>query len=285
MLDLDANRPPQGPRDAATVVLLRDEDGRLEVFCVKRHGKIAFAGGAIVFPGGKVDPSDHDPAWEQLVATQPGRLTDLAADAKTARATVVAACRELLEEAGYLPLVAKDAAELPSELRHDSSKLIGWLNSERQQIDGASLVPLSRWLTPEVETRRFDTRFFLHHASRSARPTHEGHENTESFWASANDTLAQFDEGKIQLLPPTHRTLTWLSAFSNVASALRAAESHTLEIICPRFVQHVDDQGTTLALAMPGDPEHELATALSTGPSRFVLRGERWVPESYRPSR
>jgi 8-oxo-dGTP pyrophosphatase MutT (NUDIX family) len=288
MLDLDVNRAANAspaPRDAATVILLRDEGGRLEIFCVKRHGKIGFAGGAIVFPGGKVDPSDYDPRWEPLIATQPARLADLAADASVARATVVAACRELLEEAGYLPLAGLDEAELPAELRHDSGRLVEWLQSERMQIDGASLVPLSRWLTPEAETRRFDTRFFLHRANPRARPTHEGHENTESFWASAKDTLTQFDEGKIQLLPPTHRTLTWLSTFSSVASALLAAERHTLDIICPRLIQQVDTEGTTLALAMPGDPHHEIGTALSEGPSRFVLRGERWLPERYRPSR
>jgi 8-oxo-dGTP pyrophosphatase MutT (NUDIX family) len=285
MLDLDADRPAPPHRDAATVILLRDSGTSLEVFCVKRHGNIRFAGGAVVFPGGKVDAGDHDPCWQELVATQPERLGGLAADRSVAHATVVAACRELLEEAGYLPLAGGADPELPVGLRHDSSQLIAWLKSENLKIDGASLVPLSRWLTPEAEARRFDTRFFLHRASARAKPTHEGRENVESFWASPQDTLAQFEDGRIQLLPPTHRTLSWLTAFPNVTAALQAAERHTLETICPRLVQLVDSQGTTLALAMPGDPEHGLAETLSAGPSRFVLRGERWVPEDYRPSR
>ena len=281
MLDLNATRAPAIPRDAATVVLLRDGHGKFEVFSVKRHGKIGFAGGAIVFPGGKVDPADQDPAWEHLFATQTKRASELAETPQVARATVVAACRELLEEAGYLPLTGDAlSAERFAELRIDSSKLIAWLKSEQRRLDGASLVPLSRWLTPEAEARRFDTRFFLHRASESAKPTHEGYENTASFWATPQDTLAQFDRSEIQLLPPTHRTLAWLSSYSDVTSALEAANAHTLAIICPRLIQQVDDMGTTLALALPGDPEHDIRYALSEGPSRFVLRGERWLPEN-----
>ncbi len=281
MLDLDATRAPNSPRDAATVIMLRDANGAIEAFCVKRHGKISFAGGAIVFPGGKVDPSDHDPAWAALLASDVRRTDELADNATVARATVVAACRELLEEAGYLPLVGDSPSNEHFEaLRRDSGKLIEWLTTEHRRLDGASLVPLSRWLTPEAEARRFDTRFFLHRASATAKPVHEGHENTESFWASPREALAQFDRSEIQLLPPTHRTLTWLAPHANVASALEAATAHTLAIICPRLIQHVDSQGTTLALAMPGDPEHAVSALLSEGPSRFVLRGERWIPEN-----
>ena len=283
MLDLDATRKPNAPRDAATVIMLRDGRGELEAFCVKRHGKIGFAGGAIVFPGGKVDPSDHDPAWQGLFATEPTRSDELAADPLLARATVVAACRELLEEAGYLPLTGDaPSSEHYETLRRDSSKLIEWLTNDKRRLDGASLVPLSRWLTPDAEARRFDTRFFLHRASGTAKPIHEGYENTESFWVTPKEALMQFDRGEIQLLPPTHRTLSWLASHETVTSALEGAAKHTLDIICPRLVQHIDDQGTTLALAMPGDPEHTIVHSLSEGPSRFVLRGERWIPENLR---
>src|SRR5262245_62424730 len=80
-------------RPAATVVILRDGRQGLEVFMVVRHHEIDFASGALVFPGGKVDPHDADPAWDLLApyaASAPGR------------AFVVAAARETFEEAGLM---------------------------------------------------------------------------------------------------------------------------------------------------------------------------------------
>ena len=75
-LDLDPNRPVVAPREAATLILVRDRapnaakgEPRLEVFCVVRHTKSGFLGGAVVFPGGKVDAADRDPAWSETTTT------------------------------------------------------------------------------------------------------------------------------------------------------------------------------------------------------------------------
>src|SRR5260221_14786458 len=78
------------PRPAATVLLLRDGAAGLEVFMVVRHYAIDFASGALVFPGGSVDPGDHD------LAAQVGRC------AAGATALHVAAIRETFEECGVL---------------------------------------------------------------------------------------------------------------------------------------------------------------------------------------
>src|SRR4051794_20987997 len=61
---------PAEPRDAATVVLLREgtsagaADGP-EVYLLRRQASMAFAAGMCVFPGGGVDPRDfdHEVAW------------------------------------------------------------------------------------------------------------------------------------------------------------------------------------------------------------------------------
>jgi 8-oxo-dGTP pyrophosphatase MutT (NUDIX family) len=50
MLDLKPDREPTIPADAATVVLARDGEAGLEIFCVERSKQSRFLGGAIVFP-------------------------------------------------------------------------------------------------------------------------------------------------------------------------------------------------------------------------------------------
>jgi len=54
-----AGRPPAVPRDAATVILLRQAPG-VEVFLLRRTDALEFAPGACVFPGGSVDERDGD---------------------------------------------------------------------------------------------------------------------------------------------------------------------------------------------------------------------------------
>src|SRR5581483_7746868 len=88
-----ADQKPVTPRPAATVVILRDAPAGLEAFMVVRHHEIDFASGALVFPGGKVDAHDADPAWEQL--------PPFAAPAPE-RAFMVAAARETFAEAGLV---------------------------------------------------------------------------------------------------------------------------------------------------------------------------------------
>src|SRR5262249_49373210 len=95
-LDLDEKREEVAPRDAATLVLVRDGASGVEVFCVERHKKSGFLGGAIVFPGGKLDAGDEDGAWDARVTRS--------AFAGRERALAIAACRESLEEAAILPI-------------------------------------------------------------------------------------------------------------------------------------------------------------------------------------
>src|ERR1700691_5318350 len=100
MLDLDPSPTGVPPKDAATLVVVRDGAAGLEVFCVERQ-KVGFLGGAIVFPGGKLDPGDLDPAWAEQTSSPPARSS---ADDRTRRGLGVAACREALEEAAILPV-------------------------------------------------------------------------------------------------------------------------------------------------------------------------------------
>lgn len=267
MLELAPDQPPPPPRPAATVLLLRERpEGGLEVCVMQRSPDSAFMGGAIVFPGGRIDPADAPTRYAgHLVLPTEGEWLD--DDGLTAR---IAACREAVEEVGLVPLVG-DAD--PQSLRAD---LHAGLVASGAKLDLAALVPLSRWVTPEAEKRRYDARFFVARAPTGQTPRSDEHEAVQVLFATPASLLAQGDEGRIALFPPTHRTLEWLSRFATVDAALVAARTPPmLEPICPRFAL----DGGVPTLALPGDPLHELRTPRIVGRSRYVLRDARWVAE------
>ena len=278
VLDLDPDRPAVAPRDASTLVVVRDAPaGGLEVFLVERQ-KVGFLGGAVVFPGGKLDRDDLDPAWARCSNAPREPAVPWAADEATLRGLAVAACREALEEAAILPLIGgelsrEELVDWRGRLRETSLRDL--LASRGLGLDLAALHPFARWITPAAESRRYDTRFFLFVASRSLEGAHDDHETTASFWAPPGQVLGRFRAGELQLAPPTHRTLEILEATRDASDAVAEAERACLEPICPRLVTQRD----TVALVLPGDPEHEVRQARSPGKSRYVLRNGRFLPE------
>jgi 8-oxo-dGTP pyrophosphatase MutT (NUDIX family) len=273
LLDFDPTRAAPTPRDAATVVVLRDTEGPLEIFCVRRHARSAFLGGALVFPGGKVDAADADDAWGDLCGPLHPRAARFAGGVDP-RALAVAACRELLEEAGVVPL-QDGSADVVTTLRRDlASGFASALRSHRQRLALDRLVPFGRWVTPEAESRRFDARFYLLELPQGQTPVHDAHEVTIGFWATPAAVLDGFARGDHQLAPPTTRMLEVLAHAHAVRGAFELAEAQSLQPICPRFV--VDDvRGPYLAL--PGDPDHELREQRVAGATRFVLQDGRFV--------
>lgn len=282
MLDLKPGRPVAAPKDAAALVLLRDGNDGVEVFCVERNKQSGFMGGALVFPGGKLDATDSDSSWLDL--TTPPRAPRASAEPFTRdgthlRALAVAACRESLEEAAILPVTAPvacaDLFALRARLKADAGALASFLRARGIRLDLAALQPFSRWITPEAESRRFDARFFVSIAPEGQTGAHDERETMASFWATTAEILRRFDAGEVHLAPPTHRVLSLIGEHEDAASVLAMAASSCLDPICPRLVP----QGDTMALTLPGDPEHEVREARVKGPSRFVLRGERWLSE------
>ena len=155
--------PPEA-RPAATVVLLRDGAAGLEVLLMRRPDTMAFAPGMHVFPGGRVDPATDS------LPTVIGTLPDGSwAPEPLARAIAVAAIRETFEEAGVLLAV--------TDGRHPSQDPAGWPptaapasatgpsragpHRRHLHVDTDLFAPWAHWITPEVESRRYDTRFFL----------------------------------------------------------------------------------------------------------------------------
>jgi len=222
------------PRDASTVVLLRDGPAGLQVHLLRRVASMAFAAGMHVFPGGRVDPADAAIDVD-LPAGWP-RLLGAEGDVALARSLVVAAVRETFEEAGVLltddPLPADLAAS-----RTLSFATLGVHPATRL------LRPWGRWVTPEVEPRRYDTRFFvaaLPAGQRAAADDAGGEADRAAWWAPA-EALARHRDGELAMLPPTSFTLAELSEYADTAAVLAAAEARDCRPVLPRFLVEGED--------------------------------------------
>jgi 8-oxo-dGTP pyrophosphatase MutT (NUDIX family) len=296
LLNFDQNQAPAAPpppAPAATVVVLRQiadlpsaprSSAGLEVFCVRRHQRSGFLGGAVVFPGGKVDVADTLPIWTELAGKAHPRIAALAGAGEDAlasvRALAVAACREMLEEAGIVPVDPPASMEVVEALRkeaggRDHAVFPAALAQRGLRLTLEKLVPWARWITPTAEPRRFDARFFLLELPLGQVGRHDDHETTMSFWAPPAEVLDRAARGEIFLAPPTSRTLELLAGVSSVAGAVALAAEQSLRPICPLFVP---DPAAPF-LALPGDPAHAVRERAVAGPTRFVLREGRFVSE------
>ncbi|WP_424528408.1 NUDIX hydrolase [Sphaerisporangium viridialbum] len=258
---------PVPARDAATVVLLRrvhglggpgEAEGELEVYMLRRKASMAFAAGAYVFPGGSVDPRDADQtvAWAGPAPETWGRL--FGADTGTARGLVCAAVRETFEESGVLlagpsadTVVADttgDDWEADREALVDRRLSLGEFLNKRGLVLRADLLrPWSHWITPEVEHKRFDTRFFVAAMPPGQRTRDVGGEADQVAWLPPARALGRANDGEIFLMPPTIRTLTELAAFDDVAAVL--ASERRIVTFQPRAAE-VDGE---MWLVIPGE--------------------------------
>jgi 8-oxo-dGTP pyrophosphatase MutT (NUDIX family) len=277
LLDFDPSQEPVTPKDAATIVVARDAPGGPEIFCVERNKKSRFMGGAIVFPGGKLDDSDRSDEWITLSTPPPRMRDELAPDLPTLRALSVAALRETLEEAALLIAdgPVSDGEVLALRAKTEPGALAAFLRERRLRLDAASLHPLARWITPTAETRRYDARFFLAVAPQGQTGAHDMQETMSSLWTRPSDVLARFDRREVQLAPPTHRTLQLLSHATGVAEMLSIADQACLLPICPELKMG----DGVLMLTLPGDPQHQVPEKRIAGGTRYVLRDEHWQSE------
>lgn len=280
MLDIDPLRDGPSPRPAATVILLRDGGGGLEVFLVRRTKGASFMGGAYVFPGGKLDAADSDPAiLARVTGPDPEaarRALDEDLDPPAALALYVAALRETFEESGVLFATAParlDLAAARARLATGTSFAALALDLDLA-LDAVALVPFARWVTPAVEQRRFDARFFVAIAPPDIDACHDDAETITSTWKTPRDAIAEHTQGTIDLPPPTLRTLEELTAYARADEALAAARARRPPLVRPVFRDLGDG---TWILALPGDPEHPEREATLPGPTRFTLRDGRFL--------
>ncbi|AUX23017.1 NUDIX hydrolase [Sorangium cellulosum] len=262
------------------MIILRDGPSGLEVFCVRRHASSSFLGGAVVFPGGKVDAQDGAEVWRDRATEPRARVAAFATDAMPARALCVAACRETLEEGAILPVdppASGDEVDAIGRELAAGAPLDAVLRRRGLKLALAELVPWARWITPAAESRRFDARFFLLPLPPGQVGRHDGRETTMSLWAAPSEVLERAAHGEFFLAPPTSRTLELLSGVADVRSAVALSERQSLLPICPRFVP--GDGAAPPYLALPGDPSHEIRERRTAGPTRYVLRDGRFIAE------
>ncbi len=256
---------PAAPRDAATVMLLRPADGgrSFEVYMLRRKPTMAFAPGACVFPGGSVDSrdADEDLAWAGPPPEQWGRV--LGAPPELARALVCAAVRETFEESGVLlagpshqEVVADaTAGEWEADRRAllDRTMSLAQLLARRGLILRSDLLRAwSRWITPVIEPRRFDTRFFTAALPAGQRTRDVGGEASAVRWITPAAALDLARAGQIDLWLPTAVTLGELARHPDAGSVLAAARTVT-----PLLPELTEADGA-LWLTVPGGLEYPL---------------------------
>ncbi|MCC5811039.1 MAG: hypothetical protein JJU06_11750 [Ectothiorhodospiraceae bacterium] len=231
---------------SATVLLLRDTPAAggnassLEVLLLERHLNSDFAGGALVFPGGKVDASDHrleDARWSGPALDEWRTLLGVGSS-ELALALLVTAVRETFEESGVLLAHRDDGTPITDqELRTPSfaqarSRLqargqhwdwSGWLRDERLVLDLGRLAFWSWWVTPEGQHRRFDTRFFAALMPAGQTADHDDLETTSMRWCAPAEALEAQARGEFTVIFPTRCNLRDLAHFSTAADAWDAA--------------------------------------------------------------
>lgn len=254
---------PVAPKRAATVMLLKDTDGTPAVHMLRRRASMAFAAGAYAYPGGGVDPRDDDHLVRWAGPTRAWWADRLGVDdERAAQAVVCAAVRETYEEAGVLlagptaDTVAGDATG--EDWEADRAAVAARELSFAEFLDRRGLVLRSdllgawaRWITPEFESRRYDTWFFVAVLPEGQRTRNASTEADRTVWISPRDAADAYDRGDLLMMPPTIATLRQLTAYTTAAGALTAAPARDLTPVLA--TARLEDG--EIVLAWPGHDE------------------------------
>lgn len=225
-------------RPAATILLLRD-DPTFEVLMVKRHHQIDFASGALVFPGGKTAPGDHDEAWA-------GHCLAWETTDPDQRPLRIAAIREAYEETGIILGARADGSAFDGD---------EWAHSQRQAVDRgelpfldvvtrldlrldlSSLTEFARWITPPIMPKRFDTWFYLARATDKQLAASDGREIVDAEWIEPAEALRLAAAGERTVIFPTRMNIQLLAEASSADDAVARAEARELVPVLPKIEQ------------------------------------------------
>ncbi|MFF4790046.1 NUDIX hydrolase [Streptomyces sp. NPDC001276] len=241
----DGSLTPVAPKRAATVMLLKETGSGPAVHMLRRRASMAFAGGAYAYPGGGVDPRDDDHHVRWAGPSRAWWADRLGVDEKAAQAIVCAAVRETYEEAGVL-LAGPDADSVVGDTtgadwEADRAALVARELSFAEFLDRRGLVLRSdllgawtRWITPEFESRRYDTWFFVAALPEGQRTRNASTEADRTVWIAPAEAAAGYDRGELLMMPPTIATLRQLMPCGSPAEALTAARSRDLTPVLAR---------------------------------------------------
>ncbi len=237
--------------DAATVILVRDTPAGPEVFLQRRVNRMTFAPGMYVFPGGRVETSDPDLPWEGP-SGQPFARPEAARPTASFRAVTAAGARETWEEAGTALAhgPAGPVVERPARADADFGE---WLVERGFRVAGSSLLAWSHWVTPEVESRRFDTRFLVTRLPAGQGAVDRGRESDHSSWFRPAAAIAAAGAGEMPMLPPTVHALQELADFDSTAAILAEAAHRAPRPLLPRPVLVADELQWQLEDAYTGE--------------------------------
>jgi 8-oxo-dGTP pyrophosphatase MutT (NUDIX family) len=226
-------------RDAATVVLLRDGAGGLEVWLLTRVAQMVFAGGMAVFPGGRVDDADADLPF--AAGAEAATAAQFACDATQARALLGAAVREVFEETGVLlSIPSADLSGARTDVEAGRVSFGELLRANNLVVDAEALHPWSRWVTPAGEVRRYDTRFFLGAVPDGVEAQDVTSESSSAGWFGVGDAIEQAQRGDLGMMPPTILTLSSLADFTSVAEAIATSPERSMDPVRPKVKRGPD---------------------------------------------
>ena len=254
---------------AATVLLVRDCGDELEVLMVKRSKRPPF-GNLYVFPGGKIDESDKD----LNITNFCNGLNDEQASIKLGvdeggLSYWVACARECFEEVGILLAIKNNGEELDlnGEDKHkfdnyrrmlleNKISLLEICKKEDLSLNLNNIEPFSHWITPEIEIKRFDTRFFIAYIPAKQTERHDGNELTDSVWISPKKALDKSLNGEMPMIMPTIRNLQQCLEFDSGQKLLEYQSKLTnddIPSILPKFFKN---EGKWVGL-LPGDEDYD----------------------------
>ena len=254
---------------AATVLLVRDCDNVLEVLMVKRSKRPPF-GNLYVFPGGKIDESDKD----LNITNFCNGLNDEQASIKLGvneggLSYWVACVRECFEEVGILLAKKNNGQELDLNgadkhkfnnyrrmLLENKISLFEICKKENLSLNLNNIEPFSHWITPEIEIKRFDTRFFIAYIPAKQTERHDGNELTDSVWISPKKALDRSLNGEMPMIMPTISNLQQCLEFDSGQKLLEHQSKLTnddIPSILPKFFKN---EGKWVGL-LPGDEDYD----------------------------
>ncbi len=227
---------------AATILLLRDEPV-FEVLMVERHANINFAGGALVFPGGRIDKGDADPRWREHCLG----FDDIPEDQVAPK---MAAIREAFEETGILLARKKgDDAFVDDDFTQsvdawrgaveaDDAKFLELIRQEDLILAGDALCLFARWSPPAAAThKRFDTWFFAARTPKGQRAREDGNEATEAVWLAPKAALDARDRQERKMIFPTVRNVELLNVSNSADEVFAFASTRTIDPVQPVVIE------------------------------------------------
>ena len=261
----ESNTPPVVPVCASTLILVRDEGDKFEIYLLRRSSQSGFMPGNYVFPGGVVDPEDSDvDLWSGYINLDRAQVMTRFGEGLNQEDAIthgVAAIRETFEEAGVL--LARQNCGTGRDLDNLlDQRLVGslsktWLGelvaAGEWTLGFSELVPWSHWITPEIRSKRYDTRFFVAFMPEGQECRPDKRETTHGIWVSPEKALRGNLKGEIPLSPPTVCTLHEFLQTPGVGDLRKELETRSWgEARIPRLVPMT---GGALLL-LPWDPNY-----------------------------